>query len=84
MSSKLNDENLGNVNAGLIIDGVEYCHVKKGDTLSEIAERFIGNVNKPVEILRRDLGFEKLFPQGKLYRIIHSVDAGDIELSFII
>ena len=40
MSSKLNDESLKNVNAGLIIDGVEYCHVKKGDTLSEIAERY--------------------------------------------
>ena len=37
---KLNDENLSNVNAGLIIDGVEYCHVKAGDTLSEIAERY--------------------------------------------
>ena len=37
---KLNDENLNNVNAGLIIDGVEYCHVKQGDTLSEIAERY--------------------------------------------
>ena len=37
---KLNDENLSNVNAGLIIDGVEYCHVKPGDTLSEIAERY--------------------------------------------
>ena len=37
---KLNDEKLSNVNAGLIIDGVEYCHVKAGDTLSEIAERY--------------------------------------------
>lgn len=37
---KLNDENLSNVNGGLIIDGVEYCHVKAGDTLSEIAERY--------------------------------------------
>ena len=37
---KLNDEKLSNVNAGLMIDGVEYCHVKAGDTLSEIAERY--------------------------------------------
>ena len=40
MSSKLNDEKLSNVNGGLMIDGVEYCHVKEGDTLSEIAERY--------------------------------------------
>lgn len=40
MSGKLNDEKLNNVNAGLMIDGVEYCHVKAGDTLSEIAERY--------------------------------------------
>ena len=40
MSGKLNDEKLNNVNGGLIIDGVEYCHVKAGDTLSEIAERY--------------------------------------------
>ena len=37
---KLNDEKLNNVNGGLIIDSVEYCHVKAGDTLSEIAERY--------------------------------------------
>ena len=40
MSSKLNDESLKNVNAGLIIDGVEYCHVKEGDTLWAISERY--------------------------------------------
>ena len=40
MSSKLNDEKLRNVNGGLMIDGVEYCHVNPGDTLSEIAERY--------------------------------------------
>ena len=40
MSGKLNDEKLNNVNAGLMIDGVEYCHVREGDTLSEIAERY--------------------------------------------
>lgn len=40
MSEFIKEENLDEVSGGVIINGVEYCQVKAGDTLSEIAERY--------------------------------------------
>ena len=40
MKEILENEMLDKVSGGVMIDGVEYYHVKAGDTLSEIAERY--------------------------------------------
>jgi len=40
MSEIVKEENLDEVSGGVMIDGVEYYHVKAGDTLSEIAEKY--------------------------------------------
>ena len=45
------------------------------------ADRRLRHVDEPVEVARRDLALEKLFPQRKLDGIMNGIDARDIDLS---